>query len=229
MAKTLSCFIDESGQEKRAGFDAKYYLLTLVLHDQDKPISDFIAAYEQDLVAQSLPDIPFHMVDLLHGHGEYENIDFATRKKLYSRFAGFIRRLPIRYKTFAYKRAEFKDAFTLSARMRRDLVEFIFNNLEDFHAFDTIAVYYDGGQKSVLSAVRGAFDYALSSNTAEYKKLRYQERRLAQAADFFCSMELAARKYADKNESSTYLKMYGSRRAFNANHLKQVRRMSIVE
>ena len=132
MAKTLSCFVDESGQEKRSGFDAKYYLLTLVLHDQDNPITDSIASYEQNLASNSLPDIPFHMVDLLHGHGEYENLDFATRKKLYSRFAGFIRKLPIQYKTFAYRRAEFEDAFALTARMRRDLVEFIFDNLEFF-------------------------------------------------------------------------------------------------
>lgn len=226
MAKILSCFIDESGEEKRAGFDAKYYLLTLVLHDQDKPISKYIATYEQDLTAHSLPDIPLHMVDLLHGHGAYENLDFATRKKLYSRFAGFIRKLPICYKTFAYKRSEFKDALALSARMRRDLIEFIFSNIEYFQRFDTIAVYYDGGQESVMSAVRGAFDYALASNTAEYKKLRYQERKLAQAADFFCAIELADHRYEDKEESATYLKMYGSHRAFNANHLKQVRRMA---
>lgn len=47
---------------------------------------------------------------------------------------------------------------------------------------------------------------------------------LAQAADFFCSMELAALRYADHEETNTYIKLFGSHRAFKANHLKQMRR-----
>ena len=61
-------------------------------------------------------------------------------------------------------------------------------------------------------------------NTAEYKNLRYQERRLAQVADYLCSIELAALRYADHEETSTYIKLFGGARVFKANHLKQARR-----
>ncbi|MBR1829642.1 MAG: DUF3800 domain-containing protein [Atopobiaceae bacterium] len=224
MAGTLSAFFDESGQERRYQPDTKYYLLTIVLHDQSQPIADAIRSYEQGLSESSLPDVPFHAYDLFHARGGYAGLDFATRKKLFSRFTGFVRRLPITYKTFAYRRSEFADATALSDRMRRDLVSFVNDRLASFQSFDTVAIYYDGGQKAVRSAIRSAFDDALSVNTAEYKNLRYQERRLAQVADYFCYIELAALRYADHEETSNYLKVFGSARTFKANLLKQTRR-----
>lgn len=101
------------------------------------------------------------------------------------------------YTTFKYRRSEFDDANALSERMERDLVAFVKEHLAELQSFDTVAIYYDGGQNAVRSAIRNAFDETLSVNTAEYKSLRYQDRRLAQAADYFCSIELAALRYAD--------------------------------
>lgn len=37
-------------------------------------------------------------------------------------------------------------------------------------------------------------------------------------------MELAALRYADQEEINTYIKLFGSNRAFKANYLKQMRR-----
>ena len=81
-----------------------------------------------------------------------------------------------------------------------------------------------GGQSAVERAIHKAFDETLSVNTAEYKRLRYQERRLSQVADFICSLELAALRYADHEETKTYLRLFGGARSFKANQLKQVRR-----
>ena len=44
MARDLSIFVDESGNR---GGKARYYLLTLVMHDQTNGIADKIAHYEQ--------------------------------------------------------------------------------------------------------------------------------------------------------------------------------------
>ena len=42
MARDLSIFVDESGDR---GGKARYYLLTLVIHDQADSISDKVASY----------------------------------------------------------------------------------------------------------------------------------------------------------------------------------------
>ena len=213
-----------SGQENKFQPDAKCYLLTVVLHDQRDPIDMHIASYEASLRDSSLPDVPFHAYDLQHARGAYACLGFEARKKLFAKFAGFVRRLPVTYRTFIYRRPEFETARALSERMRRDLSSFIRGNYAEFQPYATIAIYYDGGQSAADVAIHQAFDETLSANTADYKRLRYQERRLAQAADYFCSMELAALRYADHEETNTYIKLFGGYRAFKTNHLKQVRR-----
>ena len=83
MSGTVSAFFDESGQEKKFQPDTKYYLLTLVLHDQKNAIDDEIARYERGLSDASLPNVPFHFYDLCHKRGGYDGLDFEVRKKLF--------------------------------------------------------------------------------------------------------------------------------------------------
>ena len=155
MTKTLSCFVDESGQEKRSRAIPKYYLLTVVLHDQDNAIDGNVAAYERFLTENGLDDIPFHAVDLLHGHKAYERLDPAARKKLLGAFASFVRKLPIRYRTFIFRRAEFAGTQALAFRMQRELTAFIHRHLEEFQSFDTVAVYDDGEASSTYIKMYG--------------------------------------------------------------------------
>ena len=56
-----------------------------------------------------------------------------------------MRRLPLTYMTFVYRRPEFKTAQALSERMQRDLSSFIRANYSEFQTYMTIAIYYDGG------------------------------------------------------------------------------------
>ena len=114
VGKTLSIFVDESGD--RAG-RARYYLLTLVMHDQADGIQEKIGRYEESLVHADLPNIPFHSEPLLSGHGPYEGMPISDRKKMLYSFNVLVQRLPIGYATFVYRRGEFEDPATLSARM----------------------------------------------------------------------------------------------------------------
>lgn len=220
----LSVFCDESGQQDMS---AGYYLITLVMHNQDEQLAPALAGYELVLRSSSLPDVPFHMVDLLQGHGGYEGMTLSERKALLVRFGIFLQKAPIRYKTFLYNKFDVRDEVALTARMRRDIVDFIYSELSWFQSFDRIPVYYDEGQQAVTRALHRAFDFMLGDNVVEYKGLRYQDRRLAQAADYFCSIELALLRYAQGIESQTYLKFFGPRGRFKKNWLKQARRKSM--
>lgn len=65
MAKELSIFVDESGDR---GGKARYYLLTLVFHDQADSIAEAVTGYEAKLGRADLPNIPFHSEPLMNGH-----------------------------------------------------------------------------------------------------------------------------------------------------------------
>ena len=167
------------------------------------------------------------MVCLLHGHGDYDGLDPHMRKALLSRFNAFVRRLPIEYHTFSYSSYDVGGVRELSARMRRDLVNFVYEHFEGFQSFDRVVVYYDEGQQAVMKALHEAFGYMLGDGAVEYRRLRYQDRRLSQVVDYLSSVELAAMRYDEGAESSTYRKFYGLRGDLKRNYLKQVRRKLI--
>lgn len=76
-------------------------------------------------------------------------------------------------------------------------------------------------------ALHEAFDYMLGDGSVEYRRLRYQDRRLSQVADYLSSVELAAMRYSEGAESVTYRKFYGLRGDLRRNYLKQARRKLI--
>ena len=115
MAKELSIFVDESGDR---GGKARYYLLTLVFHDQADSIAEAVTGYEAKLARADLPNIPFHSEPLMNGHKDYEFLGIEQRKAMLAYFSSFVRRLPISYITFVYRRSQFEDP----ARLMEDFV-----------------------------------------------------------------------------------------------------------
>ena len=209
--RELSVFVDESGAD---GLDSDYYLLTLVFHDQSVPLVDSISRYEQSLATRGLPNLPFHASPLMNGHD----------LRLLAAIRVLFRYLPIRYKTFSYRKREFADAEHLSERMRRDVVNFLFDNLDHLQQFDRVKVYYDGGQHAVTQAIHDALEYALAREAVVYRAATPSEYRLSQAADYACAVELTALKYQAHEETATDRRFFGSWGTFRRNVLKTVRK-----
>lgn len=149
------------------------------------------------------------------------------RKKALNSFAAMVRYLPIKYRTFVYKSSEFPDEGKLQERMERDIAELVKDNLEFFQRFDGVKVYYDNGQAIVRRALDNAIAAVLSKGVTTRRRTTMTEYRLAQVADYFCTIELAAVKYAAKEDGATYNKFFGGIGAFKRNWLKQARRKAI--
>lgn len=220
--KEVSAFVDESGGMNGT---SKYRLVTLVFHNQDVPIDDAITCYEADLVAKGLPDIPFHAGPLMYGKGDYHNLSLAERRRLFASFSFFQRKLPYRYHTFAYRRSEFGDEIQFTARLRRDLVVFLADHLEWFQSFDAVKVYYDDGQQTISRALHAALEYEISAQALLCRKASPQDFRLSQAADYLCTLELAALKFDAHETTSTDEAFFGlSAVKFKRDYLKKARK-----
>ena len=150
--RLLSCFTDEAGAQDMA---AGYYLTALVFHDQSKELAQYIGPYLDRLSLAGLADIPFHGVDLIHGHGDYEGISPEKRKRHLIAFSMFVRTLPITYRVFSYERAYTEDRDRLEARLRKDIIDFVFDRLDDFQLYDRVAIYYDGVRLRPCAQCRG--------------------------------------------------------------------------
>ena len=64
MDSELSIFVDESGDMVGV---SRYYLVTLVLHDQANDIREKVRHYEESLSRADLPNIPFPSEPLSKG------------------------------------------------------------------------------------------------------------------------------------------------------------------
>lgn len=219
--RELSVFVDESGGQSG---HSKYYLLTLVFHDQGDDIAAQIKKHAIGLHDRRLKDIPFHAGPLMTGHGDYEGMDLKMRKSYFQLFFIDLQHLPIRYRTFIYKRSELRGDDGLVALMRRDIANLLFDNLSYFQQFDHVKIYYDDGQAIVAKALRAAFEYALSRESVLYRKAYAADFMLFQAADMLCALELTSLKFRNKEASRTDEKMFGSAGAFKNNYMKAVKR-----
>ncbi len=220
----ISIFVDESGDQ---GGMSKYYALTLVFHDQSHSLEPCLGEHLKGLRARGLRDIPFHANPILNGHDAYKNMDFSTRKAYFMLFFQDVQHLPISYHAFLYRRKEYPDRESLAGRMKRDVVNFLFDNLDYFQSFGEIKIYYDNGQDMVAQVLREAIGYALSKNGLLYRTARADRFTLSQAADMLCTLELTAVKYERGEQTRTDEMMFGSARAFKRNYFKAARRMRL--
>ena len=196
----LSLFVDESGSD---GLASTYYLLTLVLHNQSDNILESVKQYEEALREKRLPNIPFHASPLLNGKDSYRDLPLAERKKMLGTFRVFFRHAPIRYKTFAFKTKEHRSVESISEAMHRELLAFLSNNLGYFQQFDQIKLYYDNGQRSIANALHRALDQTTSRSALIYRISSPESYRLAQVADYICTIELTALKYQNRITTAT--------------------------
>ena len=217
----ISIFVDESGGQNG---HSKYYALTLVFHDQSNNIAKTLYEHERGLAIRGLANLPFHAGPILNGHDEYEGLDFKTRKSYFSLFFMDVQKMPIAYHTFVYKRNDVGDSAKLTARMKRDLISLFFDKLDYFQSFDKVKIYYDNGQEMVAHALHGAVEYAISKESILFRKTKASDFMLAQAADLFCTLEITALKYRNKEATNTDYKMFGSARDFKTNYMKAAKR-----
>ena len=220
----LSVFVDESGSQEGG---SAYYVVTYVLHDQADDVMSRFALYSQSLSRKGLPDVPFHANPLMRGNDAYSNMPLNDRKYLMVSFGMLVQKLPIRYKSFVYKSREFATPTKLQSLIKRDLAALLADHLEYFQVFDHVKIYYDKGQPAVSSALEAACDYVLSKSATVHRESDYRNYRLAQVADYFCEIELAAVKYENGEQTETDKKFFGGKGAFKKSWLKQARRKEI--
>lgn len=217
----LSVFVDESGN---LGKDSAYYIVSLVFHDQADSLSQQIVRYNNALEQAELPYIPLHLSPLMRGNENYRGFDIEKRAPLLFRFSAFAWHIPFRYKTFVYRKSEFKDEKSLGARLRKEIILFLFEQLAGLQRYDAVKFYYDDGQKMITRALHQGFGYALGVQTMRYRNASPSDYRLAQIADFVCGIELAAVKYDRHEETATDVALFGTGRELKKNFLKKLRK-----
>lgn len=222
LVEELSIFIDESGDVGRV---SDFYFVGLVFHEQSLTLEDGISKYVTELAVQQLDRVPFHFNPLINGHDEYKWKDIPNRKRQLGAFAGFVNRLPVTYRVFSYEKK--RGAFgpdALASAIEKDLIQFLTAHLSYLQQFDSVKIYYDGGQSVVTKAVHRAIESCISHEAIVYKDAVASRYRLSQVADYVCGIELTNLKFERHLETKTDVAFFGAFGNFKKNFLKKLRK-----
>lgn len=146
--RELSIFVDESGDFGSFESHAPYYIVMMVLHDQRVNISENIRKLNESLGYLGYADEQaIHTEPLIRRETPYREYAPNERRAIFSKLYYFTLNCDIQYKSFVFKKDEYKDIFKLEAKMAKEISLFIRENLSYFQSFDKVILYYDNGCK----------------------------------------------------------------------------------
>ena len=221
--KTLSIFVDESGDFGEYEQHAPYYIVTMVFHDQSNDISSNINVLNNTLKQIGYGDEQaVHTEPLIRREPPYQYFQPNERRAIFAKLYYFTLGCDIKYKSFVFKKSEYENSFKLEARMARDLSQFLRENLEYFQSFEKVILYYDNGQHELNRIL----NTVLATQLADYdvRKVIPSEYRLFQVADLICTLELLKVKIEHGKLSNSEERIFHSKRDLKKDFLKGIRK-----
>lgn len=217
--KQLSVFIDESGDFGTYEKYCPYYIVSMVLHEQDKQIKQELNLFSKKLSRLGFNDHAIHTAPLIRMDNKiYQDTTLEKRRQLFTSLFSLAQKLPIHYLSATIVKDKEDDEVTLSGKLTKTIVSEIKNNYEYFSSFDKITVYYDNGQVQLTKIIVTVFN-SLFSNV-EMRKVIPSDYRLFQIADLFCTIELINTKRINSRLSHSEKAFFTSGKDFNHNYYK---------
>ena len=99
--RTLSVFVDESGNFKLPDRESRFYIIGMVIHDQAIDITPEIASLERSDSEIGLEGHCFHAGPLIRREKNYSMLSRQLRGRIFSRMMAFARKVDYKYHCLA--------------------------------------------------------------------------------------------------------------------------------
>lgn len=216
--KILSIFVDESGDFGAYDYHAPFYLVTMILHEQNVDITGNIRVLEQHLQNIGYEQHAIHTGPLIRRESIYSYELMENRKKIFNALFNFCRKLDFHYLCAIIRKSECSDIITMTAKLSRSIADALKDHLRYMESFDHIIVYYDNGQLELTRILTSVFNALLLH--VEFRKVSPLNYKLFQAADLICTITLLSKKAESNSFSRSETEFFGSIRDFKKNYLK---------
>ncbi len=224
--KELSIFIDESGDFGDYAEHSSYYIISMVLHDQSKDITQPINKLEENLSYIGYPRHCTHAGPIIRNEEEYRKDSLQNRQKILKDMMAFIRHIDIQCKTVFIEKKHISDSVAATGKLAKSISQFIREHYVFFSAFDSVKVYYDNGQVEVSKILSSVFNSLLDN--VEFRRVLPSDYRLFQVADLICTLQLLELK-ADRHElSKSEYAFFGDERTLRKNYLKVFKSKQLI-
>ena len=220
--KILSVFIDESGDFGPYEAHSPYYLVAMVLHNQNIDISNNISSFEEHLRNLGYIQHAVHTGPLIRRESVYANDLVEDRKRLFNALFHFCRKLDIHYACAKIRKSECPDVITMTAKLSKEIAKILRTNENFWNSFDSVIVYYDNGQIELTKILTSVFSTLYAH--VEFRKVKPVDYKLFQVADLICTLELLSEKAESGSFSASELDFFDNVRDFKKNYLKHIKK-----
>lgn len=222
MAKELSVFIDESGDFGEYEPHSPYYIIGLVVHEQEKDISASIRTFDHYLQDLGFRDEFVHVGPLIRKEAGYKTLTVQERMRILRRMIAFVSQIDFTYKAIVVEKKHLAGYTDLYEKLARQLSEFIKRYLPYFYSFDKVKIYYDNGQTEIMKIIISVFSTLF--NNVEFRKAAQKDYKLLQVADLICTAELTRLKLEAHLLSKSERRVLGSDRDIQKHLLKPLKK-----
>lgn len=154
--KELSIFVDESGNFGEYCHTSPYYIVTLIIHEQENPITEQVENLDLYLKNLNVEIDAIHTAPLIRREDVYRYKSTEDRRKFFDIFFHFTRKVGIKYKNIIVEKKH-KNAIDINKSISKELSMFLKDNLDYFQSFDNIIIYYDNEQSQSSNILVSVF------------------------------------------------------------------------
>ena len=223
--KTLSVFVDESGDFGPYSKHSPYYIVSMVFHNQSIDINQNIEKLNEELNSLGFKNHVIHTEPLIRKEEDYSNLSPNERRAIFSKLYYFALKTDIRYKSFIVYKNECNNEIELEAKIAKQLSRFVKDNINTFLLYDKVILYYDNGQRQLNSILNTLFASELSNY--EVRKAYQKDYRLSQVADLMCTLKSLEDKVDKKVLSKPELLLFHSYSDLKKDFIKRIKSKEI--
>ena len=225
MAKrTLSIFVDESGRFQYPDELSRFYILSLVFHDQANDLSQLFREFDAEIAKLNLSNLCFHAGPIVRQEKGYVFLNRELRARIFFRMLTFAHRAAIKYHCLTVDKRYVTSGDQIAERLSAQLESFINSHAEYLSEFDEIKVYYDCGQSCVTNLLHAAFQGKFVHLVKFAQQVRPDRYRLFQVADLVCTVKLIEQKLEARfGMTESERAFFGGPRQFKRNVLRQLK------
>ena len=223
-ARTLSVFVDESGNFCFPDAESRFYIIGMVFHDQAVDISREIAILERSDAEIGLQGHCFHAGPLIRREKNYSMLSRQLRGRIFARMMAFARKVDYRYHCLSVDKKFIDSPDQILGRLKVDLANFIAEHQDAISSLECVKIYYDCGQSPVTRMLHEVFETGIGRNVEFANDVRPSRYRLFQLADLICTLHLIELKLrAGVKLSHSENQFFGGPRMFRHNILRYIK------
>lgn len=210
--RTLSIFIDESGDLGDYNKVTEFYILSFVFHDQKNNIKSQIERLNSSLIKYSKQTFAIHSEPLIRREEMYRGMLPKERRDIFTKLFFFSMNSGINFKCFVFSKKNYQSSESLLKHIAIELNDYFVSKKSTFDKYDEIVVYYDNGQLPIKYSIVSLF--APLFENFEIRKVLPSDYRLFQTADMICTMYLMDAKYSNHPMSNSERIIFNSKYDF---------------